>query len=67
MFKATRLVPCFIRGIRVALTLPGPPLSGVRLIAPALSRVVALARNPARYESPAAQAFRGFLGEGLRP
>lgn len=52
---------------KVALTLPGPPLSSVRLTAPALSRVVALARNPARYESPAAQAFRGFLREGLRP
>jgi DNA-binding transcriptional LysR family regulator len=52
---------------RVALSLPGPPLSGVRLTAPALSRIVALARNSTRYESPAAQAFRGFLREGLRP
>lgn len=50
---------------RVALDLPGPPLSGVRLTAPALARVVALARNPIRYQSPAARDFADFLREGL--
>jgi len=52
---------------RVALTLPGPPLEGVRLTAPGLTRVVALARNTIRHESPAARAFTDFLRNGLRP
>jgi LysR family transcriptional regulator, transcription activator of glutamate synthase operon len=51
---------------RVALTLPGPPLHGIELTAPRLTRVVALARNTIRYESPAARAFTDFLREGLR-
>lgn len=51
---------------RVALTLPGPPLHGIRLTAPGLVRVVALARNTLRYESPAARVFTDFLREGLR-
>ena len=51
---------------RVALTLPGPPLHGIELKAPRLTRVVALARNTIRYESPAARAFTDFLREGLR-
>jgi DNA-binding transcriptional LysR family regulator len=50
-----------------ALTLPGAPLRGIRLTAPALSRVVALAHNSMRHESPAAHAFLTFLREGLRP
>ena len=50
---------------KVALTLPGPPLHGVRLTAPGLVRVVALARNTLRYESPAARVFTDFLREGL--
>ena len=52
---------------RVAMELPGPALFGIRLTAPALVRVVALARNPIRHESPAARAFADFLKEGLRP
>jgi LysR family transcriptional regulator, transcription activator of glutamate synthase operon len=52
---------------RVALTLPGPPLRGIRLTAPGLTRIVALARNTIRYESPAARRFAAFLREGLRP
>ncbi len=51
---------------RVVLTLPGPPLHGVRLVAPALARVVSLARNTVRYENPAAGLFRNFLRERLR-
>lgn len=51
----------------VALTLPGPPLRGVRLTAPTLGRVVSLARNTSRYESPAARLFTDFLRQGLRP
>lgn len=51
---------------REALTLPGPPLVGVALTAPRLTRIVALARNPVRYQSPAARAFTDFLREGLR-
>ena len=39
---------------RVALTLPGPPLVGIKLTAPGLTRTVALARNAIRYQSPAA-------------
>jgi DNA-binding transcriptional LysR family regulator len=49
----------------IAMKLPGPPLRGIRLTAPALVRVVSLARNPMRYESPAARAFTAFLQEGL--
>lgn len=52
---------------RVALTLPGPPLRGLRLIAPSLGRIVSLARNTSRYESPAARLFRDFLRKGLQP
>src|SRR5262249_36734069 len=51
---------------RVALDLPGPALRGVPLTAPALARIVALARNTARYESPAARVFTEFLRERLR-
>jgi DNA-binding transcriptional LysR family regulator len=49
-----------------ALTLPGPPLRGIALAAPALTRIVALARNTIRYESPSAKAFTGFVRDGLR-
>ncbi len=52
---------------QVALTLPGPPLRGLRLTAPELTRVVALARNTIRYQSPAASAFTDFLRARLRP
>ncbi len=52
---------------RVALTLPGPPLRGVRLTSPRLNRVVSLARNTSRYESPAAHLFAEFLRKGLQP
>jgi DNA-binding transcriptional LysR family regulator len=51
---------------RVALSLPGPPLRGLRLTAPRLTRIVALARNTVRYESPAARVFTDFLRKGLR-
>lgn len=50
---------------RAALALPGPPLRGLRLTAPALSRVVALAHNSIRYRSPSTQRFGEFLREGL--
>jgi DNA-binding transcriptional LysR family regulator len=50
---------------RVALTLPGPPVRGVRLSSPRVARVVALARNPLSYESPAARLFRDFLRRDL--
>jgi|KBSSwiStaDraftv2_1062776.scaffolds.fasta_scaffold18502_3 DNA-binding transcriptional LysR family regulator len=49
----------------VALTLPGPPLRGLRLTSPALVRVVALARSAMRHESPAARVFADFLRSGL--
>ena len=52
---------------RVALTLPGPPLHGVRLEAPRVARIVALARHPRRFESPAARLFTDFLRAELRP
>jgi len=51
----------------VALTLPGPAVRGVRLVAPRLTRIVALARNTTRYESPAARTFAEFLRARLRP
>jgi DNA-binding transcriptional LysR family regulator len=51
---------------RAALTLPGPPLRGLALTEPSLTRVVSLARNPIHYESPAAKRFADFLREGLR-
>lgn len=50
---------------RVVLSLPGPPLCGIRLESPRLSRVVALARNTLRHESPAGHLFTDFLREGL--
>ncbi len=50
-----------------ALELPGPPLKGLRLTQPRLTRTVALARNTARYESPAGRVLTDFLREGLRP
>ncbi|HKA88201.1 MAG TPA: LysR family transcriptional regulator [Haliangiales bacterium] len=50
---------------RSALTLPGPPLRALRLTDPTLARVVALARNTIRYQSPATRAFAQFLRERL--
>jgi len=50
-----------------ALTLPGPPLHATRLVDPALTRVVSLARNVARFESPAARALADWLRERLPP
>jgi LysR family transcriptional regulator, transcription activator of glutamate synthase operon len=50
---------------RTALALPGPPLRGLRLTAPALKRVVALAHNTIRYRSPATLRFGEFLCERL--
>ena len=52
---------------KVALTLPGPAVRGVRLVAPRLTRIVALARNTTRYESPAARTLAEFLRARLRP
>lgn len=52
---------------RAALALPGPPLRGLALTDPSLSRVVSLARNPIHYESPAARRFADFLRRGLQP
>ena len=51
---------------RSALTLPGPPLRGLRLIAPASSRVVVLAHNAIRYRSPTTQHFGKFLRDCIR-
>ena len=51
---------------RVALTLPGPPIRGVRLVDPRVARVVSLARNARRYESPAARLFTDFLRAELK-
>ncbi len=50
---------------RVALSLPGPTLVGLSLTAPRLTRIVALARNTIRYQSPAARTFTDFLRKGL--
>lgn len=50
---------------RTALSLPGPPLRGLRLTAPALSRVMALAHNSIRYRSPSTQRFGELLRDGL--
>lgn len=50
-----------------AFALPGPPLHAVRLLDPALTRVVSLARNTARFESPAARALAEWLRERLPP
>jgi DNA-binding transcriptional LysR family regulator len=52
---------------RVALTLPGPPIHGARLVDPRAARVVSLARNARRFESPAARLFTDFLRAELRP
>lgn len=52
---------------QVALTLPGPPVRGVRLAAPRVLRVVTLARNTLSYESPAARLFTDFLRKELLP
>lgn len=51
---------------RAALALKGPRIHGVRLTDPGLVRVVALARNTIRYDTPAARAFGAFLQERLR-
>jgi len=48
-----------------AFRLPGPPLRAIRVTEPSLKRVVCLARNTIRYESPAARRFADFLRDGL--
>jgi DNA-binding transcriptional LysR family regulator len=48
-----------------ALALPGAPLRGIRLTDPTLARVVSLARNTIRFESPAARVFADFIHERL--
>jgi DNA-binding transcriptional LysR family regulator len=50
---------------RSALTLKGAKIHAVQLTDPSLVRVVALARNTIRYDTPAAQAFGAFLRERL--
>jgi len=50
---------------RSALTLPGPRLRSLRLTAPALCRVVAVAHNTIRYRSPATLRFGTFLRDQL--
>lgn len=50
---------------RSAVALPGPRLRGLRLTAPALIRVVALAHNRIRYRSPTTRLFADFLRDGL--
>jgi len=50
---------------RAALALPGPRLRGLRLTAPALNRVVALAHNTIRLRSPTTQLFGKFLRDRL--
>lgn len=42
------------------------PLCRVPLTAPRLERIVALARNKARYQSPAVEAMRALIAEALR-
>jgi LysR family hydrogen peroxide-inducible transcriptional activator len=51
---------------RSALTLKGAKICAVQLYQPSLVRVVALARNTIRYETPAARTFGTFLREHLR-
>jgi DNA-binding transcriptional LysR family regulator len=48
-----------------ALSLRGPPIRALRLSDPNLVRVVALARNSIRYQSPATRAFAEFLRDRL--
>jgi DNA-binding transcriptional LysR family regulator len=51
---------------RIAFASKGPPLRGIRLTEPGLTRIVALARNTIRHESAAARTFADFLRAGLR-
>ncbi|HEY4229297.1 MAG TPA: LysR family transcriptional regulator [Thermoanaerobaculia bacterium] len=51
---------------KAAFDLPGAPLRALELTEPSLTRVVSLARNTIRYESPASRKFAEFLREGLR-
>ncbi|HEY2797081.1 MAG TPA: LysR family transcriptional regulator [Thermoanaerobaculia bacterium] len=51
---------------KAAFDLPGAPLRALTLTEPSLTRVVSLARNTIRYESPASRTFADFLREGLR-
>jgi LysR family transcriptional regulator, transcription activator of glutamate synthase operon len=50
-----------------AFALPGPPLHAIRLVDPAVTRVVSLAWNTARFESPAARALTDWLRDRLPP
>jgi LysR family transcriptional regulator, transcription activator of glutamate synthase operon len=51
---------------RSALEVPSPPLKALAIAAPRLERVVTLARNTARYESPAVKELRRLVAEALR-
>jgi DNA-binding transcriptional LysR family regulator len=48
-----------------ATDVPWPALRAIPLVAPRLERVVTLARNPSRYESPAVAALRKALVDDL--
>ncbi len=50
-----------------AFALRGSPIRALRLTHPRLVRVVALARNTIRYQSPATRLFAEFLRERLGP
>jgi DNA-binding transcriptional LysR family regulator len=49
-----------------ATDVPWPALRAIALTSPRLERVVTLARNPSRYESPAVAALRAALVDQLR-
>jgi len=51
---------------RSALDVPSPPLKAVPLASPKMERVITLARNTARYETPAVKEIRQLLSDGLR-
>jgi LysR family transcriptional activator of glutamate synthase operon len=51
---------------RSALDVPRPPLKALAIGSPKLERVVTLARNTARYETPAVAEIRRLLSSALR-
>ena len=51
---------------RSALDVPSPPLTAIPLTSPRMERVITLARNTARYETPGVKEIRRLLTERLR-
>ena len=51
---------------RSALEVPSPPLKAVPVASPRMERVITLARNTARYESPVVKELRRLLSDALR-